>query len=259
MDMNTLKKLLTSGQPVLVGWSAIASSYSAEVLASTGFDTVVVDMQHALATDENLYHCMQAVRAGGSIPMARVRWNEPASIMRALDLGAMGIICPMINNKADGQAFVSACRYSPRGNRSYGPVGAGVAYGADYYQNANDSVVTMAMIETVEAVKNVEDIVTIEELDGLFIGPNDLGVDLGEGPVLDQPNDALDNAIAHIVKVAHGAGKFVGIFGGSADGARRRIGQGCNFVSLANDGMYIRQASAQAYKAIKDVKNTGKK
>ena len=252
--MDDLKKRLQSGEPVLVGWSAIASSYSAEVMASTGFDTVVVDMQHALATDENLYHCMQAVRAGGSIPMARTRWNEPASIMRALDLGAMGIICPMINTKADGESFVSACRYSPRGNRSYGPVGAGVAYGADYYQNANDNVVTMAMIETVEALNNIADIVSIDELDGLFIGPNDLGVDLGEGPVLDQPNEALDNAIAHIVDVAGQAGKFVGIFCGGADGARRRLGQGCNFVTLANDGMYIRQASVQAHNAIKDVR-----
>ena len=249
--MKTLKTLLQGGSPVLSGWSSIGSPYSAEVMAKTGFDTVVVDMQHSLATEADVLHCLQGIQAGGAIPMARSRWNEPSSIMRLLDLGAMGIICPMTNTKAEAECFVKACRYSPKGNRSFGPIRAGVAYGADYYKNANDSVQTMAMIETKQALENVQDILSVDGLDGLFIGPNDLGVDLGQGPVLDGDNKVLDDAIEHIVTCANQVGKYVGIFCGTPEGAKKRIAQGCNFVSLGNDGMYLKTMAQSMYNAMK--------
>ena len=249
--MNTLKKLLKSGNPVLSGWSSIGSAYSAEVMAKTGFDTVVVDMQHSLATEADVLHCFQGIQAGGSIAMARSRWNDPSNIMRLLDLGAMGIICPMTNTKGEAQSFVNACRYSPKGNRSFGPIRAVVAYGAEYFKNANDTIITMAMIETSEALNNVAEILSVDGLDGLFIGPNDLGVDLSQGPVLDGDNKVLDDAVAHIVACSKDAGKFVGIFCGSPEGAKKRIAQGCNFVSLGNDGMYLKAMSQSMYSAMK--------
>ena len=250
--MITLKEKLLSGEPVLSGWSSIGSAYSAEILATAGFDTVVVDMQHSLATEGDALHCLQAIKAGGSIGMARSRWNDPASIMRLLDLGAMGIICPMTNTKADVETFVSACKYSPKGSRSFGPIRAGVACGGSYYKQANDCIVTMAMIETKQALENLKEILSVDGLDGLFIGPNDLGVDLGEGPLMDTDNVVLDGAVEHIVATAKKAGKFVGVFCGTPEGARKRIKQGCNFVTLGNDGMYLKTMAQKMFDTMQE-------
>ena len=253
--MKTLKNKLQSGQPMVFGWSAIGSAFSTEILAHTNADGIIIDTQHALGTDNDLLNSLQASRSGGKETIIRVRWNEPASIMRALDFGAIGIICPMVNTREDAENFVNACRYSPRGSRSYGPIRAGLTYGADYYKNANDSVVTIAMIETRHALENVEDILDVEELDGLFIGPNDLGVELGVGPVMDEPNEILDNAVEHIINCARKAGKFAGIFSGSAEGAKRRFAQGCNFAPLGSDGMYLRQMAAKINNDLKDIQS----
>lgn len=251
MPLCTLKTLLKSGKPVLSGWSAVGNAYSAEIMSHAGFDTVVVDTQHALVGDETLIQCLMAVSAGDAIPMVRCRWNEPASIMRVLDFGALGIICPMINTAEDAESFVRACRYSPRGSRSFGPIRAGVTHGADYFTSANDAIVTMAMIETRQALDNIDAILAVNELDGIFVGPNDLGVELGEGPVMDTPNAVLDHALDRIVASANKAGKFAGIFAGSAMGVERRVAQGFKFMCSGNDGMYLKQSIADAYNGIK--------
>lgn len=252
--LGTLKSLFKSGKPVLSGWCAIGSPFSAEIMGNAGFDTVVVDTQHGLGTDETVVQCLTAITAGGAIPIVRTRWNEPASIMRALDFGALGIICPMINTAEQARAFVSACRYSPVGNRSFGPIRASVTHGADYYKNANDSIVTMAMIETQQGYDNAQEILAVEGLDGVFVGPNDLGVELGVGPLMDDENPTLDSAIETIATYANNAGKFAGIFTGSPTGAERRVGQGYRFMCAGNDGMYLKSSIATAYNGMKHLK-----
>ena len=174
MRENTIQSIWADGGAVLNGWLAIPSSWSAEVLANQGWDSLTVDMQHGLADLSQALSMMQAISTTSTIPLVRVPWNEPGVIMRSLDMGAYGVICPMINSRAECEAFVGACRYHPDGYRSLGPTRARVYAGADYMQHANSTVLTFAMIETSEAVKNIDEIVSVPGLDAIYIGPNDL-------------------------------------------------------------------------------------
>ena len=246
--MNRLKqKFLDHQQPIIGGWVSIDSTFSAEVLGHAGFDCVTVDMQHGLTSDAESLQMIQAISSTPAIPMARVRWNDPASIMRLLDFGAMGIICPMINTEEDAKDFVHACRYAPRGNRSFGPICAAIKY-PNYFQNANDSVITLAMIETKQAYDELEKILAVNELDGIFVGPNDLGVDFGYGPMtaLDQEDQEFDQLIEHIAEMTKKYNKFTGIFCGNAKVAKKRIAQGYQYVIPGHDNIYLKNAAQQA-------------
>ena len=132
MRTNKLKTLWQEGKTVVNAWVTIPSAWSAEVMAHAGFDSLTIDMQHGLADYATALAMLQAVSTTDVVPLARVPWNDPAIIMRLLDAGAYGIICPMVNTRAEAEAFVGACRYAPRGYRSYGPTRAVVYAGADY-------------------------------------------------------------------------------------------------------------------------------
>ena len=247
--MKTLKEKFASKTPIIGGWASIGSSLSAEILGVSGFDCVTVDTQHGLTTDADVMQMLQAISATPAIPMARSRWNDPASIMRLLDMGAMGIICPMTNTQDDALDFVKACCYAPKGYRSFGPIRAAVTY-PSYFQNANDCIVKLAMVETQQAYENLESILSIEELDGIFVGPNDLGVSFGYGAILDQDHQEFDELVQNIAATAHRFGKFTGIFCGGSNGAKKRIIQGYQYVVLGNDNIYLKQASQQAISSI---------
>ena len=251
MDMFHLKNKLINGQIVITGWCSLGSSLTAEIMGNVGFDCVNIDLQHGLASEEIAFQCLQAVTSTPAIPMARSRWNEPANIMRLLDFGAMGIICPMINTKEDAKKFVSACRYGPRGERSFGPIRSSICYGTDYYKNANDAIVTIAMIETQKGLENLENILQVEELDGIFIGPNDLGISLGEGPVLDQENLVLDKTLQFILKSCKKYRKVPGIFCGTVKGCLRRIEQGFTHIALGNDVLLFKQIANSSFNELK--------
>ncbi len=251
--MMTLKqKFANFKKPIIGGWASIGSTFSAEMLGHAGFDCVTVDMQHGLTSDANALQMIQAISATPAVPMVRVRWNDPASIMRLLDFGAMGVICPMINTSQDTQNFVQACRYEPRGFRSFGPIRAAVKY-PNYFQKANDAIVTLAMIETKQACDDLEQILAVYELDGIFVGPNDLGIALGYGAILDQDHQEFDEIIENIAKAAKRFDKWTGIFCGSASGAKKRIAQGYQYVVVGNDNIYLKNASKQAIDQMRDI------
>ena len=180
MRTNRLKTLWREGRPAVSGWLSIpAAPFSAEIMAHQGWDALTVDLQHGLIDYQTAVGMLTAISTTETVPLVRVPWLEFGLIMKLLDAGAYGIICPMVNTRKDAENLVHAGRYPPAGTRSFGPVRAAIYGGADYVENANDEIVLLAMIETEEALDNVKEIAAVPGLDGLFIGPNDFAKSLG--------------------------------------------------------------------------------
>ena len=145
---NRIREIWAEGKAVVNSWLGIPSSFSAEVMAHAGWDSLVVDMQHGMIDYQTMVTMLQGISTTNTVPLVRVPWNDPAHIQKALDAGAYGIICPMINNRAEAEKFVGSMRYAPLGYRSSGPIRAALYGGADYHLKANDIVVALGMIET---------------------------------------------------------------------------------------------------------------
>jgi 4-hydroxy-2-oxoheptanedioate aldolase len=235
MKPNALKKMLADGKHTLNGWIAIPSPFAAEIYAAQGFESVTIDMQHGSVDVNDVVPLLQAICLSGATPMARVPWNNPADIMRVLDAGAYGIICPMINTRKEAEALVQAGRYAPMGARSIGPFRAAHYGGADYPQHANTEVLLLAMIETTEAVKNLDDILSVDGLDGIYVGPGDLSMSMGHAASLDPTDKKILAAIAEIAKKTRAKGKIAGVHTDSAKTSAKRFAEGYQFCTLLND------------------------
>lgn len=253
MRKNTLKEKMLAGDGTTNGWCAFGSSYSAEILGYAGFDSVTVDMQHGMFDFNAVLAMLQALSATPAVPIVRVPWNDTAVIMHVLDAGAYGIICPMVNNRADAERLVAACRYAPVGMRSYGPA-RGLLYGGpDYFDHANDEIVVLGMIETLEGIKNLDEILATAGLDGVYIGPNDLALVLGARAGTDLTDKRCVDAIAHILARARHHNKLAGIFCASGDVGSIRRKQGFTMVTLSHEGSYLTQAAkAHVAAALRD-------
>jgi len=182
MRENTVKKIWAAGGAVINGWLGIPSAVASENMAQAGWDSLTVDLQHGLVDYDSGLSMLQAISTTSITPLARVQWLEPGMIMKLLDAGAYGIICPMINTRAECEAFVGACRYAPKGYRSFGPARANWYAGPDYFKHADSEIIAMAMIETKQAMDNLEDILAVPGLDAIYVGPNDLSITLGLRP-----------------------------------------------------------------------------
>ena len=146
--MNNLLKIWAENKPVINSWLSIPNSFTAEAFGKMGWDAITIDMQHGQSDYSTSISMLQALSSSTSTPMVRVPWSEPGIIMRMLDLGVMGIIAPMINTKEDCEKFVSYCYYPPIGQRSFGPMRAQLIYGSNYFEKANENILSFAMIET---------------------------------------------------------------------------------------------------------------
>jgi 4-hydroxy-2-oxoheptanedioate aldolase len=245
MRENKLRRLWTSGGAAVNGWLAIPNSFSAETMAHQGWDSLTVDMQHGVVDYQAMVTMLQAVSTTETVPMVRVPWLEPGILMKALDAGAYGVICPMVNSRVDAQNLVAWTHYAPRGTRSFGPVRALLYGGADYPQHANETIVTLAMIETAKALDNLDDILSVEGLDAIYIGPSDLSLSLGCAPTMDDVEPKAAQAIDHILERAKAHGVVAGIHNASAETALKRIAKGFQFVTVSSDARLI-AAGAQA-------------
>jgi 4-hydroxy-2-oxoheptanedioate aldolase len=249
MLQNPLLELWQRDEAAYTGWLTIPSAWSAEVMAHAGFDALVIDMQHGLADGAQQLAMLQALGAAGVPALVRTAWNEPSGLMRALDLGAFGVICPMIGSGEACEAFVAACRYPPRGIRSFGPTRALVAIGSDYVARAESFALTFALIETVEGLTNVDAIARVPGLTGLYVGPWDLSLDLG----LPEPGNLADplllRACDAVLETAHRYGLVAGIYTGSAEDGRRMADRGFRLVNLATDTALLRLGAAQCLRA----------
>ncbi len=160
MRENRLKAKWRRGEATVGGWLSIPSTYSAEMMAHQGFDSLCVDMQHGMIDYADAVRMMTAVSTTDTVPIVRVPWNDPAMIMKVLDAGAYGVIVPLVNNRAEAELAVSACRYPPEGIRSNGANRAILYAGADYVAQANREIACLVMIETREALENLDDIMS---------------------------------------------------------------------------------------------------
>jgi 4-hydroxy-2-oxoheptanedioate aldolase len=235
MRENTVKRLWSQGKPTVGAWLSIPDSFSAEVMAHIGFDWLCIDMQHGVIDYSKAVPMLQAISTTDVIPLARVPWNEPSIIMKMLDAGAWGVVVPLINTRADTEAAVAACRYPPLGIRSYGPTRVSVYAGVDYASRANDEVLCIVMIETKQALENLDDIMSVPGVDACYIGPADLSLALGLPPRTDSDERAHVAAVARILDSARRHGVVGGIHTGGPAFAARCIEQGFQMVTLTSD------------------------
>ncbi len=239
MLKNVAKQKLKAGEPVLNGWLHIPSSLSAEAMAHQGFDTLTIDLQHGPFGFEAALPMLQAISSTTTVPLARAPWNEPGVLMKLLDAGCYGVICPMISTRAQCEAFVGACRYPPHGYRSFGPTRVRLYAGDDYAQGANDEVLTFAMIETAQALENLAEIMSVPGLDAVYVGPADLSQALGGAPGADWGEGPVVAALGQILEAAQEHGLIAGVHTMSAAYAKRMLSLGYRFVTVQSDLNYL--------------------
>ena len=240
-----------AGEVALNAWLSLESPSSAGVVASAGFDAATIDLQHGAASLEQLGTLVGAIEPSGAVPFARVSWNDPAVLMRVLDLGVRGVICPMVNSAAEAKAFVQACRYPPDGDRSYGPVRSAFGSGREHTEQANEVVLTFAQIETAEGLEDIEAICATRGLDGVYVGPGDLSLSLGLEAFADLRDVHLLEAFDRIVAVALAHEVVPGIHAPSVEGAVEMAGRGFRFVGSAGDAKLLRAAAEQAVSRVR--------
>jgi len=236
MRPNKIKQKWKAGQCVTLGWLSVSHGFTAEVMARQGgFDALCIDLQHGTSEMKDVLPMLQAISQTETVPVVRVNWNNPNDIMRALDLGAYGIIVPLINNAKEAAAAVAACRFPPVGFRSNGPIRAAQYGGADYVANANDEIVVMAMIETKEGIANLDAICATPGLDAVYIGPADLSFALGLAPRADNPDPLHMQTCDKILAAAHKAGIKCVMHCASAAFAAAAVKRGFDMVMLTSD------------------------
>lgn len=235
MTTSPLRQRWHNGHPTLNALLTIPSPWTAELMAHAGYDVLTLDMQHGLIDYATALGMLQAMAPTEVVPMARLRWNAPSHIMQMLDAGAWGLICPMIDTAEDVRRFVGACRYPPRGYRSFGPQRARLYSEGDYFQTANDEVLAFAMVETAAAVDNLEDLAAVPELDGLFIGPYDLSVSLGLERLVDVHDPALRRVLDRVLALCARHDLVPAIYTGSVEDAVFLAGLGFRLVTVGQD------------------------
>jgi 4-hydroxy-2-oxoheptanedioate aldolase len=245
MRENRLRTLWHEGKPAVNGWLALANSFSAETMAHQGWDTLTIDLQHGVIDYQAMVGMLQAISTTPTVPLVRVPWLEPGILMKTLDAGAYGVICPMVNTRDDAARLVAWTTYAPRGTRSFGPVRALLYGGADYAQHADATVVRFAMIETRQALDNLDAIVSTPGLDAVYIGPSDLSLALGCKPTFDDVDAPVAQAIEHILARAKAHGLKAGIHNGGPDAALARIAKGFDFVTISSDARLIAAGAQQ--------------
>jgi 4-hydroxy-2-oxoheptanedioate aldolase len=243
---NTVKAKWREGKATVGAWLSIPSTYSAELMAHQGFDWVCVDMQHGMIDYPDAVRMFTAISTTDTIPFVRVPWNDPAVIMKVLDAGAYGVVVPLINTRKDAELAVAACRYPPEGIRSNGANRALLYAGPDYVAEANREIACIPMIETREALENLDDILSVPGVDAVYIGPSDLSFALGLPPRMDSDVPLHVETVARILAACRRHGVVAGIHTGGAAFSAKKIQEGFQMVTLTGDGVaMVRGVQAQ--------------
>ncbi len=245
MRENTLKTSWQNGNPTFGAWLSSGSPIMAELFGGFDFDYVNIDMQHGLVDYTEALYTLQAMQRVEATPTVRVPWNEPGIIGKVLDAGAMGVIIPMVNSVAEAEQAVAACRYAPAGSRSYGPARAAMALSdGDYASEANDTIACIPMIETVQAIEDIDNILDVPGIDAVYVGPADLSITLGLPPGSDQEAQSFNDALATVVDACNARGITPGIHSTHALAAKR-VEQGFRMITITSDTLAM-MAGAKA-------------
>ena len=244
MRPNHVLRAWRSGGQSVGAWLTIDSAFTAEAMAHVGFDWLCIDMQHGLPDYRDAVAMMQAISTTRTLPFVRVPWNDPATIMRVLDAGAYGVVVPLVNNQEEAKRAVWAMRYPPAGGRSSGPARAAMYGGADYQQWANDEIACIVMIETAEAIANIDEILSVTGVDCAYIGPSDLAYAIGLQPRGDNDDPKHVATVNTIFEACRRHGVAPGVHTGSAEYTTRFLKQGFQMVTLGADGTFLRRQAA---------------
>lgn len=244
MHDNPLRARFERGDAVLNGWLTLPSAVSAEAMAHAGFDSVTVDLQHGPIGFDTALAMLQAISGAPAVPLVRAPWNDPAAIMRLLDAGAWGVICPMVNSREECERFVAACRYPPQGGRSWGPTRAALALDGYDPEAANRGVLAFAMVETAAALEQLDAIVATPGLDGVYVGPADMTYSLGGGAGVDFDWPPLADAVARIEAACRARGLVAGVHTGRPADAERLLAAGYRLVTVDSDLAYLTRGAA---------------
>lgn len=256
MIPNQLRRLWAEGRPTLNGWLSVGNAFTAEIMAAQGYDSLTVDVQHGALDYAAALGMFQAMRASGVVPLARVPWLEPGILMKLLDAGAYGIICPMVSTPEQAAEFVSCLRYPPLGQRSFGPTRALYSAGANYAAEANGEILGFAMIETAQAMENLDAIAATPGLDGLYVGPADLTLSLAEGrlaPGFDREEPEMIAALQAIVAACRRNGIRAALHCGTPAYAARAIGWGFDMTTVGGNSRLLAAAAAASVAAFRDL------
>jgi len=250
LKKNRVKELWRNGEAAVGTWLVLGSPITAEIIAQMGFDWVVVDTEHGSIDIGTTQSIIQAVSTTGTVPMVRVPWNDPMSIKRALDAGAYGLVIPMVNSREEVISAVNATRYPPVGNRSYGGPRVRLYGGVSYFENANEEIALMVQIEHIDAVNNVDEILSVEGIDGFFIGPSDLAISMGLKPGLDNTDSRHVDAVNKTLAASQKYGVAGGIQVNTPEAVNERIAQGFKFIALTSDEGFLRGAALSAFSKV---------
>jgi 4-hydroxy-2-oxoheptanedioate aldolase len=243
MSEPSLAGRLRSGDTLYSAWSAIPEPLVSEFLARSAFDVVTLDMQHGCHSVDSVVRGLGAIKLGGKPGVVRIPLGRFDMASRALDLGADAVIAPMVNSLADARAFAAAMKFPPVGERSWGPTRTlalhGVSSAQAYLEAANRETLAIAMIETHAAQEALDDILAVEGIDGILVGPSDLSIALSNGARIDPTNEEMLDAAGAIAERAREAGKIPCAYAGSAAAAKRARAMGFRFIALGSDFGYL--------------------
>jgi len=238
-----------AGQTSVGTWLNLVSPMVAELLATEGFEWLVVDMQHPPWSFSEAVNAFRAIEACGAVPFARSWSHAPEVIARILDAGALGIVAPRVSTRRQAVLLAEAVRYPPKGQRAQGEGRAILA--RDYYAVADENVLLIAQIEDVEGVKNIDEIMSVEGIDAGFIGPGDLALSMGLPREEASKVPEFQNALLRIRDGCRRANKPAGIPAATADAANKWLAEGFQFISLASDLRFLRAAASRELKEVK--------
>lgn len=247
MRRNPLIDTFASGKPALNGWLTLDSAAVAELMAHQPWDALTIDMQHGLADFDRAVQMLRSISTTAVTPIVRVPWLDTGFIGRVLDAGAYGVICPMVNTAEQCQAFVHACRYAPAGGRSFGPTRAPLYAGADYWTQANEQVLAIAMVETRQALDNLDAILAVPGLSGVYIGPADLSLSLGFDPIREQGHPEMLATYERIRSAAAQAGRFTVMHCSMPEFAVQMLPRGFQMLTVSNDSRMLTMAAQQMF------------
>ncbi|WP_425099425.1 HpcH/HpaI aldolase family protein [Tropicibacter sp. S64] len=260
MKKNPLRQIWAEGRPVLHGWLSIGSPFVAEIMAEQGYDAISIDGQHGAVDYSHILPMFQAMRASGVTIGARVPWLDPAAIMKMLDAGAYQVICPMINTPEQAAEFVSYMRYPPLGQRSFGPTRASYPQGGGIAQEANDEVIGWAMVETKQAMENLDAIAATPGLDGIYVGPADLAFSLSDGtlnPGFDREEPEMIAALRKIADTCARHGIKAALHCGTPEYAARAVSWGYHMTTVSGDARILAAGAAAHVKAFREAVGSG--
>ena len=246
MRPNKVLRAWRAGDKTIGAWLSSPSAHTAEAMAHVGFDWLCIDMQHGIIDYADAVGMMRAISTTDTVPIVRVPWNDPSTIMKVLDAGAYGVIIPLVNNREEAERAVWACRYPPAGGRSSGPARAAMYGGADYQRGANDEIAVICMIETAEALENLDDILSVDGVNCAYIGPSDLAYALGMEPTGDNADPVHQQTMLNILEACQRHGVAPGAHTSSLEYTTKWLDAGFQMVTLGADVAFmLRTAKAE--------------